>query len=81
MAIKDIANRPKLINNTTHHSVQINSPSKFSYTIIDYSGRTIIKGNLVQGINSINVYELNNGMYIIQFSNGQEQYAEKFMKQ
>jgi hypothetical protein len=49
--------------------------------VIDYSGRTVAKGNLVQGMNSISTYELNSGMYILQSSNGQEQYIEKFMKQ
>jgi hypothetical protein len=80
IAIKDMAIRPTLINNTVHHSVQVNSPSKFSYAVIDYSGRTVAKGSLTQGINSISTYELNNGMYILQFSNGREQYVEKFMK-
>jgi len=81
IAIKDLTIRPTLINNTVRHSAQVNSPSKFSYAVIDYSGRTVAKGSLVQGINSISTYELNNGMYILQFSNGKEQYVEKFMKQ
>lgn len=82
IAIKDIpGSRPTLKNNTVHQSVEVNSPSKFTYAVIDYSGRTVAKGNLVQGFNSIATYELNKGMYILQFSNGQEQYAEKFMKQ
>lgn len=81
IAIKDVAGRPTLVTNTVRHSVQVNSPSKFSYAIIDYSGRTVAKGNTIQGMNNINTYELSRGMYIIQFNNGQEQYAEKFMKQ
>jgi hypothetical protein len=81
ISIKDITSRPTLTTNTVHHSVQVNSPSRFSYAVVDYSGRTVSKGNLVQGINTVNTHELSNGMYIIQFSNGQEQYAEKFMKQ
>lgn len=79
--VKGITIRPKLNNNTAHNSVQVNSPSPFAYSIIDYSGRSVSNGNLVQGTSFISTTELNNGMYIIQFSNGREQYAEKFMKQ
>jgi hypothetical protein len=81
ITIKSTASRPKLNNNTVHNSVQINSTSSFAYSIVDYSGRSVSKGNLVQGANHISTFELTNGMYIIQFSNGQEQYTEKFMKQ
>jgi hypothetical protein len=59
----------------------VNSPSAFAYTIIDYSGKAMNKGNLVQGMNTISTLNLGDGMYIIQFSNGQEQFVEKFMKQ
>ncbi|HTM91675.1 MAG TPA: T9SS type A sorting domain-containing protein [Flavisolibacter sp.] len=81
ITIKDITSRPMLRNTTVHHSIEVNTPSKFSYAVVDYSGRTVAKGNLVQGLNSISTDNLSNGMYVIQFSNGQEQYAEKFMKQ
>jgi hypothetical protein len=81
IAIKNTATGPKLKNNSVHNSIQVTSPSNFTYAIIDYSGRTIVKGDVIEGINIINTYEFSNGMYIIQFSNGREQYAEKFMKQ
>jgi len=81
IAMKNIASGPTLINNAVHHSALVNSPSKFSYAVIDYSGRTVAKGDVIQGINNINTYELRNGTYIIQFSGGADQYAEKFMKQ
>lgn len=81
ISIRSIANKPRISNNTVHNSVQVNSSSPFDYSIVDYSGRSVRKGKLAQGTNSISTFELNNGMYIIQFSNGQDQYAEKFMKQ
>lgn len=81
IALKNTANRPAIKNNPVHNSLQVSSPSTFKYTVVDYSGRTVAKGTLVQGINNINTSDLVSGMYIIQFSNGQEQYAEKFMKQ
>jgi hypothetical protein len=81
IALPNIVNKPSIINNLVHNSVQVSSPSAFTYTVVDFSGRTIAKGNLAQGTNTIATSNLGNGMYIIQFSNGQERYAEKFMKQ
>jgi hypothetical protein len=49
--------------------------------IVDYSGRAVAKGKLSPGATTIQTTNLVNGMYIIQFSNGQHQYAEKLMKQ
>ena len=81
VVLRNTISKPSLQNNLVHNSVQIGSPSAFTYLVIDNSGRTISKGNLVQGTNSVTTSDLSNGMYIIQFSNGQEEYAEKFMKQ
>jgi hypothetical protein len=81
IALRNAANKPSVNNNLVHNSVQVNSSSFFIYTVVDYSGQTVAKGTLVQGINNINITNLANGMYIIQFSKGEEQYAEKFMKQ
>lgn len=81
VALRNTNGRPVVKNNFVRNSVQVNSPSTFTYTVVDYSGRSVAKGTLVQGVNNISTSNLGNGMYIIQFSNGQEQYAEKFMKQ
>lgn len=81
IALRNSAGKPFLTNHLIHNSVQISSPSVFAYTVVDFSGRTVAKGNLVQGLNNISASGLGNGMYIIQFRNGEEQYAEKFMKQ
>lgn len=72
--------RPVLTGNIVRNAIAINSPALYNYHIVDYSGRMISKGKLVQGINKIPA-TLNRGMYIIQFNNGSEQYTEKFMKQ
>lgn len=74
-------NKPSVSGNFVHSVITINSPSAFMYSIIDYSGRLVEKGNLIQGGNMVSTANLGNGMYIIQFSNGQEQYASKFLKQ
>jgi hypothetical protein len=81
VALHSTNDKPSLKNSFIRNSVQVSSPSTFGFTVVDLSGRTVFKGNLVQGINNINTSGLGNGVYIIKYSNGQEQYAEKFMKQ
>jgi hypothetical protein len=81
VALRVTSERPNIITNPVQNSIQISSPSSFSYTITDFSGRTVAKGTLTQGLNTISAYHLNKGMYIILYSNGQEQYAEKLMKE
>jgi hypothetical protein len=75
------APRPSLAGNLVQATMSVNSPALFEYQISDYSGRLVGKGKLVQGMNKIASSGLSSGMYIIQFSDGQNQYSEKFMKQ
>jgi hypothetical protein len=73
--------RPALTTNLVRSTLSVNSPGLFEYHITDYSGRILAKGKLVQGTNLIASSGLSNGMYILQVSNGIEQYSEKFIKQ
>ncbi|HEU4472074.1 MAG TPA: T9SS type A sorting domain-containing protein [Flavisolibacter sp.] len=73
--------RPSLVGNLVSHAAYVNSPSAFSFVIMDYSGRTLSRGNLVQGANTIDTKNLAAGMYIIRYSNDREDHAEKFMRQ
>jgi len=75
------SSKPFLDGNLVRHQLEATSPSVYTYTIFDYSGRTMATGKLVQGINTINTGNFIKGMYIIRFSNGQEVYTEKFMKE
>ena len=81
VAITNSFEKPSVKNNLVRNAVQVSSPSAFSFAVIDYSGRVVVKGKLVQGVNNINTAGLGSGMYIIKFSNGQDEFAEKFMKQ
>ena len=79
--MRDASDKPYVVTNLIHNSIQVNSNSSFNYMVVDNSGRPVAKGILTQGVNNIMASNLSRGMYIIQYSNGQEQYAEKFMKQ
>jgi hypothetical protein len=74
--------KPQLYTNLIRTgSIMLTSPSVFSYTIRDYSGREVFKGVSSQGASAINISNLTAGSYLIVFFNGQDQYVEKFVKQ
>jgi hypothetical protein len=74
--------RPKLLNNIIYTStIGVSSPGNFNYTIYDFTGKTINKGQLVNGINTINTTAKANGMYMIRFDNGTDQWIEKMIRQ
>lgn len=74
--------RPQLYSNIIRSgAMMLTSPSAFNYTITDYSGRTVAKGIATKGASAIQVGNITNGAYLIVFSNGQDQYVEKFIKQ
>lgn len=69
-----------LVTGVKSGSVEVSSPAGFSYTVLDYSGRLMAKGQLVQGSNHINTSGLNGGIYLLRLTNGSEQYTEKIIK-
>lgn len=73
--------RPRLAATLSSSQVQVNSPGRYTYSIHDFSGQTIGKGQLNNGLNHISSSALRNGMYLIRFSDGLEQWTEKFIKQ
>ncbi|HEY0732968.1 MAG TPA: T9SS type A sorting domain-containing protein, partial [Chitinophagaceae bacterium] len=74
--------RPQLYtNHISNNMVIVNSPEVYQYVIADYSGRMIRKGTVTQGASSINISNITNGAYIIQFTNNGNTYVEKFVKQ
>jgi hypothetical protein len=72
--------RPVVMGNQVSNDLVVNSHSAFEYAVIDYSGRIINKGRLAQGMNHINTNALSQGVYIIRFTNGSEQFVEKFVR-
>jgi hypothetical protein len=72
---------PSLQGTMVRNNVSISSPSAFAYSIIDFNGRKVANGNLQQGLNKITTADMGSGMYIIRYSNGQQQHTERFIKQ
>ncbi len=73
--------KPQLIGNTINgSSLKVNSPGIYNYQIMDYSGRIIINGIIEKGFSTIKAGDTKPGIYIIRFSNGEQQWSEKFIK-
>jgi hypothetical protein len=72
---------PSLAGNVVAAKATVNSPSVFDYTVTDLGGRTMAKGKILQGVNVLDLSGFTKGLYLIHYSNGSEQSAEKFMKQ
>jgi len=74
--------KPQLVNNLVADGViSIASPGVFDYSLLDLSGKMLSRGKLADGMNTINANTLINGIYVIRFIKGSEQWAEKFVKQ
>ena len=73
--------KPQLVGNTIGGNyVTVNSPGNYHYQVIDQSGRMISKGIVEKGYSRINAGKLITGIYIIRFTDGSEQWSEKFIK-
>jgi len=74
--------RPQLVSNfISTNSILVNSPANYSYTIYDFNGKALSKGQLTNGLNTVAAMGMTRGMYIIRFENNTEQWTDKFIKQ
>lgn len=73
--------KPQLIGNMiSGNNITVNSPANYQYQIIDQSGRMLSKGVVEKGYSSLGLGSINNGIYIIRFTDGEQQWSEKFIK-
>jgi hypothetical protein len=76
------APKPQLVSNLLRTStVLVTSPAGYRYTVADISGRAISTGTLSEGTTTITLPGLTAGAYAIRFTNGRDQFVEKFMLQ
>ena len=75
------AARPQLVGNTiSGNNVTVNSPASYHYQIIDQSGRMLSKGRVEKGYSSVDLGSIHTGIHIIRFTDGEQQWSEKFIK-
>ena len=78
----ETGSRPKLLSNfISSNIVSVNSPGNYNYAIVDLNGKLIGKGQLMIGINNIDVSNIVNGMYLVRFWNNDHQYIDKLLRQ
>ena len=72
--------KPYMIGNVITDAITISSPAAYTYAIHDLAGRTVAKGILTQGVNTIHPVLPASGIYIIQYQNNTELHTEKFTR-
>lgn len=58
----------------------ISTAARGNYAVIDLSGRLILKGQLINGVNNITTAQMVQGMYIVQLNCDGKVYSEKIVK-
>lgn len=76
----DGAQKPKVISNMVTTEVVVNSPQRYEYSLVDYSGKLVSKGNVMPGNSSISLNNAARGLYIIRFFSGTQEWTEKLIK-
>lgn len=74
-------NRPKLLSNLVTGIITVTSPGKYSYTIFDLHGKQAARGQLTSGMNLISSAGISGGMYVIQFTDNNNMWTDKFVRQ
>lgn len=74
--------RPQLVSNlVSNQTVAITSPGNFTYQVYDLNGKTVRKGQLTNGFNTISTAGITGGMYMIRFTGAAEQWTDKLILQ
>jgi hypothetical protein len=74
--------KPRIINNLTEsNTISVNSPGNYDYMVYDFNGKTLARGVLVAGINTITAKSMTGGMYMVRFSKDGQQWTEKIVRQ
>jgi uncharacterized delta-60 repeat protein len=74
---KQITLYPNPTKNLLNIELQNNQSEKDDFKIIDFNGRIILNGNLIKGLNQINIENLAKGLYIFNLGD----ISQKFIKE
>jgi len=77
-----VIEKPNLMGNfITGNTILVSSPGNYEYAIYHFNGNMITKGRLTSGENNISASGLISGMYIIRFTNNEQHWMEKLVRQ
>ncbi len=64
-----------------NNSITVSSPGVYKYAVHDMNGKIVSRGTINNGVNKITSANLVSGIYMIRFSNDEQQWVEKFIRQ
>jgi hypothetical protein len=74
-------NNVQFMGSFVNDQIKVQSKGIYSYRLYDMSGKIFNKGYLQKGMNFIDIKTLNNGLMIMQMSDGVIKWTEKLIKQ
>lgn len=82
ISLKPDGNKTKkfTVSTLVHDFITVNASQNFEYKLADLSGRTIVSGNGKTGINTININNHLNGIYIIQIISNNQRTTERIVR-
>ena len=82
VAIKAIAQVEKFkVSSLIHNELVVTAPENYQYQVADLQGRVVKTGNSSYGVNTFNVSNLPNGMYVITMLSKNQRQTERIIKQ
>jgi prepilin-type processing-associated H-X9-DG protein len=77
----EVVHKPEILGNVINSGiVYVNSPGNYRYTIFDCTGKTISRGQLINGINSVNINNMIAGIYMIRYNGNNQQWTDKILR-
>ena len=68
------------VSTLVQNDIRINAPENYQYKIIDINGRRLATGHGVKGLNTIDISNKANGIYILQLFAQSKNQVEKIIK-
>ena len=77
----EVRRKPQILANfIASNTISVSSPGNYNYTLVDFTGKMVSRGQLINGINTISVRNMVAGMYIIRMANNEQQWTEKIVR-
>jgi hypothetical protein len=78
----EIIQRPRILGNTVNSgTINVQSDGSYKYDVTDLNGKIVSKGQLLGGINTINLPGIMPGIYVIRFNGNNQQWIDKLLRQ
>ncbi len=68
------------VSTLVQNDISVNAPENYQYRVVDINGRQIAVGNGAKGMNTINISNKANGMYILQLFANTKTQTERIIK-